>query len=246
MPTGVPKSGKRKCGPRVERVAFVCVWCKGVRMLEPSRARQLKGGHCSKRCAGAHRTAIAGHKVKLVCPECGVDFEKRKDHLRKSGHNYCSKACAVVGWQKRRLERIYPGEGRTIGKWKDPEHIKQYFREYTDRNREKINRRSSEWGKRNRDKRTMNARLRRAAGNLKLKQWKAICAKCDYRCVACLRYLPLTLDHVKAVSKGGLTDRDNVQPLCRCCNQRKQTKQIDYRETFKDRLQPSLPLYPEE
>jgi len=45
-----------------------------------------------------------------------------------------------------------------------------------------------------------------------------------YRCVNCGSWEDLACDHILAESKGGPTEFENLQTLCRSCNSRKGTK----------------------
>ena len=60
-------------------------------------------------------------------------------------------------------------------------------------------------------------------------EWDALCEKYGYRCLCCLKVLPLEIDHVLPLTKGGTDDIGNLQPLCAGCNKRKSNKHIDYR-----------------
>lgn len=63
-----------------------------------------------------------------------------------------------------------------------------------------------------------------------LEEWEALCKKYDYLCLACKKHgLELTVDHVIPISRGGKDTIDNIQPLCRSCNSKKNNKHIDYR-----------------
>lgn len=68
-------------------------------------------------------------------------------------------------------------------------------------------------------------------GRLSSRQWVRLCAKYGNRCLCCgARDLPLTIDHVIPLSKGGRHAASNVQPLCRPCNAAKGDTIADYRE----------------
>lgn len=43
----------------------------------------------------------------------------------------------------------------------------------------------------------------------------------NHRCVICGATKQLSVDHIRSVRRGGTSDRDNLQTLCRSCNSRK-------------------------
>ena len=79
-----------------------------------------------------------------------------------------------------------------------------------------------------------NHRRRRGAseGAFTPAEWEALCRRYGNRCLACGRTdLPLTIDHIVPLSKGGSNWITNAQPLCQPCNTRKHDRVIDYRPT---------------
>jgi hypothetical protein len=50
---------------------------------------------------------------------------------------------------------------------------------------------------------------------------KAVFERDMYRCKHCSTHLDLSIDHIVPESKGGASDIDNLQTLCRPCNSRK-------------------------
>lgn len=49
------------------------------------------------------------------------------------------------------------------------------------------------------------------------------------KCLFCGNIEELTIDHIVPISKGGMTDSNNLQTLCRNCNSKKMQQSIDYR-----------------
>jgi 5-methylcytosine-specific restriction endonuclease McrA len=92
-----------------------------------------------------------------------------------------------------------------------------------------------EWRRRYPDKaralyRLHRHRRRTAEGSFTITEWDVLCERYGNRCLACGRVdLPLTIDHVIPLSKGGTNWITDVQPLCKSCNSAKGDRIIDYR-----------------
>lgn len=71
-----------------------------------------------------------------------------------------------------------------------------------------------------------------AAGTFNETQWLQLKADTGNKCLACGKpesEVILTVDHITPLSKGGINELSNVQPLCWNCNVNKFTQVIDYR-----------------
>jgi 5-methylcytosine-specific restriction endonuclease McrA len=203
---------RRKSSLRVARISFSCVGCGTTRDVLPSYFARLSGRHCSQKCAGGARQRPDSYH-DLICPQCGVQFRKRADHLRDV--NFCSRKCASAS----RSARV------TIwGKTADLEARRAYHRAYQAANREKINALAVAWGKRNRSARNRLQQQRRAGGKISQADWDAIIERHGGRCVLCGTTERLERDHIIPAARGGLTVVENLQPLCRTCNAGKGTK----------------------
>lgn len=143
--------------------------------------------------------------------------DKNKDTLRASNRE----------WRKNNLEKIF------LYKEQNREHT----RAYKEANREKIALGNKRWRAENpelvRDyKRRRKVLKRQAPGSHTLEQWNELKAQQDYTCLCCGKREPeitLTRDHIHPLIKGGSDDIANIQGLCRNCNSKKATSEIDYR-----------------
>ena len=70
-------------------------------------------------------------------------------------------------------------------------------------------------------------------GSFTSTEWKLLCEKYDYLCLGCGERKPLEADHIVPIARGGTSDIENIQPLCRFCNSSKGAKTIDYRKEAK-------------
>ena len=62
--------------------------------------------------------------------------------------------------------------------------------------------------------------------------WMNICQKYDNCCAYCNGKVPLELDHIIPITKGGLHIVENIVPACKSCNSRKGNR--DATEVFPD------------
>lgn len=77
---------------------------------------------------------------------------------------------------------------------------------------------------------TRRARKKGSTGELTYREWEFLKEQCDHRCLRCGKMgVDLVRDHVVALVNGGTNGPENIQPLCRCCNARKQDRTEDYR-----------------
>lgn len=91
------------------------------------------------------------------------------------------------------------------------------------------------WYQANPEAVTANTQRRRtrstsAGGSFTAGEFKALISHYGNKCLCCGRSdVKLTADHVIPVSRGGTSNIDNIQPLCKSCNSQKHDKTIDYR-----------------
>lgn len=95
----------------------------------------------------------------------------------------------------------------------------QYQREYRAKNRDKVNANRNRWlkesGKGIEIKHRRRALERGAEGSFTAAEFRAL----GNTCALCGRDdVPMTVDHIVPLSKGGSNYISNIQPLCKSCN----------------------------
>lgn len=180
-----------------------------------------------------------------ICSKCHAekpltDFYKNKNY--KGGYTTWCKICHrgfTKQWSKENADNI-------------KEWAKKYYQENKERINERINARCRErWAsdpvyrdRKNRQKKEYNLKnpelkkakdraSKAASGRIKNKvaenmfshsEWVDLCNSYNNRCASCGCDEKLTVDHIIPLSRGGINTIDNIQPLCKKCNERKGSK----------------------
>lgn len=229
----------------VATVKLVCHTCNVTyhKMPQEIRADQKKT-FCSTECYTKDRVASRtpppamsprkpARTTEVRCSKCDSLFEK-KEYLVMA-RNYCSTECAA---------------GEEVPTAGDPDKLKIYMRDYSAKNRARINELAREWTAKNREKRNeiqRAYRLRKKAetaarisvrrdrvrnGDFSKADWESMKERYEYRCLCCKKQEPeirLEADHVVPIMDGGEHTESNIQPLCSHCNRTKNKRTIDYR-----------------
>lgn len=87
------------------------------------------------------------------------------------------------------------------------------------------------WYERNKDRYAVyfhrrRARLARVLNDYTQAQWAACKDYFNHRCAYCLEPLPLEMEHMQPVSRGGANTDANIVPACEPCNLRKRARTL--------------------
>jgi 5-methylcytosine-specific restriction endonuclease McrA len=139
--------------------------------------------------------------------------------------------------QYRRIHRERDLQVRKVWLKANPDKKIEYDRRYARRHPDAMKQYLRAWNKAHPESMLVQKHRRRArkaqnGGKYTRREWLALCAEYDNRCLCCGRQAPgirLQVDHVIPISRGGTNDISNIQPLCAECNRVKFTDSTDYR-----------------
>lgn len=229
MPKGKP--GKItvicvRCGEsKIHRAKGMCDGCWQAARLETLRKEPGYYVEVTKKeCFNCHKVKPCNEYAKnrntrdglqAWCNQCRHENEKRlredPEWVARNKERQQKRFSALSEEEK----RVYHDKGYEWQKKKMVEDV-----EYRNRKNFQTNRKNV---KRNRLK-------TQSVSRITYNEWIALCDKYENVCLRCKRnHVELTLDHVIPLSRGGTDTIDNIQPLCRSCNSRKNNKHIDYR-----------------
>lgn len=154
----------------------------------------------------------------------------REYHLKWYDENTEEVSQRSKEWYQENKEWVRPLQNeKTRDKWKnDPEyrkHKNDYKKEYFETHPEY--KQIRQW------QRAIKAGKihKKLDGNMfTQEEWQELCTRYNYLCLCCKKSKPLTPDHVIPLCKNGKNTIDNIQPLCKECNDKKGTKTTDYRK----------------
>jgi hypothetical protein len=149
--------------------------------------------------------------------------DKNKEKTREKDREWRAKNPEKVkAWKQKNYYKDPEKARERSHNWKasNKEKLREYYRSYREKNLEQ----TILWTHQRR------ARIKGNGGTFTVKQWRDLCEKYGNKCLRCGRTdQKLTIDHVIPIVLGGLNVIENIQPLCRSCNCKKNKKHIDYR-----------------
>jgi 5-methylcytosine-specific restriction endonuclease McrA len=217
--TPAETAAAHKAAYQARKAAGLCVNCRGGTPAVPGKSQCAE---CLRWQAGKRDELRAKVALTGGCTVCGGGRDRPGRKLCSSCNDYRT---------AERAARVAAGLcpcGRTRS---DRGALKCSACNVADRRWKEYNRDKvlAAW---HRDRFRRQQRLLMNGGNFTAAEWRALKKAQGHRCLACGRKEPeirLTVDHVKAVSKGGSNGIENVQGLCGRCNLRKYVREIDYR-----------------
>lgn len=163
---------------------------------------------------GVQTRGLYGRKSE--CKKCLAD----KEASRRAADPEGQRAYRRQWWSEREWtpeERVRAAEKARNWYSSNKEHRKQTLRIWVEANRDAVN--------------TIQARRRAkkavVLNTLTLEEWSEILEFFGHRCAYCLRGdMPLTMDHLIPIARGGPHSSENVVPACKQCNCSKKDRLI--------------------
>lgn len=185
-------------------ISQYCIKCKG---LINNRIAYLKNPEKYR-----ERSRLNRVKFKEYYKKYNREYARlEKTRLKKKIYNQSKKGKVVM--KKSKLKYRYKNGGKEIErKWilNNKEKVKKYKNKY----------KKSENGLFKAIEYQHRRREWKGKGNgITRKEWLDLCCKFNFKCAICNKDKKLQQDHIIPLSKGGLHEKNNIQPLCAKCNQ---------------------------
>lgn len=231
----------------------VCTKCdQWVSASGYTRSPKYAGGlnYCCKACtnkSARDRAKIKGYVrsdghatvSERLCPKCKVQksaAEFYSDKYRSHGLSlYCQECCKARISDRFQNDRerllIISRERHRHNKDRENAQSRAYMQVHGPERERQYQEANPRWWRAYKNAKDNRRRVRKMGngGTYTPDEWLALCASAENKCLCCGQERPLTADHIVPVSRGGSNFIENIQPLCKPCNSRKNTRIIDFR-----------------
>ena len=211
----IVKHCSREC--RKSSIAKICAICGG--LFHGPRCRGESARYCSSECRIKAQTGSKwkNHQERIVlCPGCG---ENKKHHSRGFCHLCYNRFIWANNPKKKESDRA--------SYWKNKEKILKQAKQYRQTLAGKLNKRRNYYSRGGKDQYNPQEVKKAIYFNF-FKYGGHYCENCKIF-LGDSQHWFYQVDHIHALTKGGVTKFDNLQILCQPCNLRKRGKTIDYR-----------------
>lgn len=176
--------------------------------------KKLKGfqkGHIPSKETRDKISKALSKKIEFKCDFCSKVCHDKPSSYKKKKRHFCSMNCYVL-YKK----NFYTTSDYTAYKGirKEGESRQVYHKRYCDKYPYVIAHLKAR----------RYAREKGAVGSHTLQEWEDLKNSYNNCCVSCGNMVFLTKDHIIPLSKGGSDFIENIQPMCRSCNSKKNNK----------------------
>lgn len=209
--------GRKTGGRQKEGINKICKTC-GQAFYVP-QCRKKSAQFCSTRCRIKAQIGSKwkNHKERIIsCPGCGGD---KKHHSKGFCHSCYNKFIWNKNPKKLEYDKAYYLENQ--------EYIKRRVGEYSKTLTGKLVKRKNYYSRGGKDQYNTQEVKKAIYFNF-FKYGGHYCENCKTFLGDSQRWF-YQVDHIHALTRGGLTKFDNLQILCQKCNLDKRGKTIDYR-----------------
>lgn len=205
----------------------VCKHCNN-NFIETHFNQKYCSNTCSEEIKRINRDKYKQTEKGILSRQRWVNSEKRKEneksYRQKEEYKLKNKLRVQKYYNKNKTDEEFIQNKREINK----KYIESNYNKVRELNSIATKKYSlTERGKQSRRNAKSIRRTRENTGNVTLKQWKNILNKYNNSCAFCGSTKNIEQDHIIPLSKGGLHNINNIQPLCRSCNARKSNKVLE-------------------
>lgn len=214
---------------------------RGAFVVSRQRAVNLYALPVTVTSTGNHRLAAFCVGVTMdtkYCKKCKEHkpvSEFGKDRSREDGLGWRCKACdsaKAMDYHVRNRDSVLKKLKRKYRRNRD--RYLENARDYYEAKKDEIKAATERYRKAHPEKYSFYGRRRvvkkhRNGGKHTFKEWQDLLDFYGRKCLRCGSTENITQDHVIPLHLGGSDDIDNIQPLCRSCNSKKNARRIDYR-----------------